>query len=76
MPGQLHGGPCRRGLGGDRTGCASRLPGFAVLRVAVGAVGPVLTVLLDESLRGRGSVFGRPVDVLLTIWSRHLRFKW
>ncbi len=45
--------------------------GSLVLRFAVGVVGPILTALLDESLRGMTEqIFGRPMDVLLTRWSQ------
>jgi hypothetical protein len=58
------------GWEGTKPGVLLGYLGSLVLR-AVGAVGPILTVLLDESLRGMtDQIFGRPMNVLLTRWSR------
>jgi hypothetical protein len=70
LPGQLHGGPCQRGWKGTKSDVLLGYLGSFVLR-ALGAVGPILTVLLDESLRGMTEqIFGLPMEVLLTRWSQ------
>jgi hypothetical protein len=46
-----------------------------VLRFPVGTVGPILTVLLDETLHGPvEQIFGQPMDTLLTTWSELAEF--
>jgi hypothetical protein len=58
------------GWDGARTDVLLGYLGSLVLR-AVGTVGPILTVLLDESLFGMTEqIFGLPMDVLLTRWSQ------
>jgi len=46
-----------------------------VLRLPVGRIGPVLTVLLDETLHGLiEQIFGQTMDTLLTTWSELAEF--